>query len=121
MKNKKIFLGKRGEEFVAKHLERQGFSIIAHNYRKRFGEIDLIAQKNDLIVFVEVKARHNPYIDPAEVIIHSKQRKIIMVAKEFLSTHTYINATYRFDVALVEYQKNEIILQYIENAFTAES
>lgn len=119
MQNANKILGFHGEHLVAAYLQKNGFSIIAQNYRKRYGEIDLIGQKNDLIVFVEVKTRKNPYVDPAEVILPSKQKKIIMVAKEFISSHTHGNAIYRFDVALVECHSNDVNIEYIENAFFA--
>ncbi len=111
--------GKQGEDMVVQHLKTQGFTIHARNYRKRYGEIDLIAQKGNVLAFVEVKWRHNPYIDPAEVILSSKQRKIIAVAKEFLSTHTITDVTCRFDVALIEQKDNTTEIRYIANAFVS--
>lgn len=116
--NYRIAKGKEGELLVAEYLKKAGYSIIAQNYRKSFGEVDLIAQKKDTIAFVEVKWRHNPLIDPAEVINRSKQKKIISIAKEFLSKHTDKEFIYRFDVALIEDSNNSINLQYIPNAFT---
>ena len=52
-----ISLGKNGEDAVAKHLEKNGFFIVAKNYRKNLGEIDIIASKKQTICFVEVKTR----------------------------------------------------------------
>lgn len=117
--NYRIEKGKEGELLVAQYLQKHGYKIIAQNYRKRFGEIDLIAQKHDTIAFVEVKWRHNPLVDSAELVGPSKQRKIIFIAKEFLSKHTHLDVVCRFDVALVEQNNNSINLQYIPNAFTA--
>jgi len=112
--------GKEGELLVANHLEQQGYTIISHNYRKRFGEVDLIAKKNDTLVFVEVKWRNNPLIDPAELISASKQKKIISIAKQFLSQHTASDDIIcRFDVALVEKNNNSTQLRYISNAFNS--
>jgi len=117
--NYRIEKGKEGELLVAQRLQKQGYKILAQNYRKPFGEIDLIAQKSDTVVFVEVKWRHNPLVDPAEVISFTKQRRIIAIAKEFLSKHTHVDIVCRFDVALIEQNNNSINLQYIPNAFTA--
>jgi len=114
----RIDKGKEGELLVAQHLKKQGYHLIAQNYRKRFGEVDLIVQKDDILAFVEVKWRHNPLVDPAELIGPSKQKKIISIAKEFLSKHTYSEIVCRFDVALIEETNNSINLQYIPNAFT---
>lgn len=116
--NYRITKGKEGELLVAQYLQRNGYTILTQNYRKRFGEIDIIAQKNDTIAFVEVKWRHNPLIDSAELIGPSKQKKIISIAKEFLSKHTHLEVVCRFDVALIEQNNNSINLQYIPNAFT---
>lgn len=117
--NYRIEKGQEGERLVAQYLEKEGYVILSKNYRKRFGEIDLIAQKNNTIAFVEVKWRNNPLIDPAELISPSKQKKIISVAKQFLSKHNHEEVVCQFDVALVEQNNNAINLQYIPNAFNA--
>lgn len=116
--NYRIEKGKEGELLVAQYLEKRGYRVLTQNYRKRYGEVDLIVQKNDTLAFVEVKWRHNPLVDPAELIGYSKQKKIISIAKEFLSKHTDLDVVCRFDVALIEDNNNSINLQYIPNAFT---
>lgn len=116
----RILDGKRGEQAVATQLHQQGFTIVAHNYRRFYGEIDIIGHKKDLLIFVEVKTRTNDHIDPAELIVPSKQHKIGLVAQEFMATHSdlYYNVTCRFDVALVSLDNNNTHIRYIENAFT---
>ena len=112
-------IGAQGENFVANWLREKKFVIKAKNYRKRYGEIDLIAQKDDLIIFVEVKSRKINYFDLGQVIVPSKQRKIILTAKEYISTNHFVDKIFRFDVALVK-QKNDgnFDITYIPNAFT---
>ena len=113
--------GDYAEQLVCQYLIDNGFVIIVRNYRKRYGEIDIIAKKNNLLIFVEVKRRDTNQIDPSEVIVSNKQRKIISVAKEFLSTHTdTITHICRFDVALVGNKNNNLQIRYIANAFTAD-
>jgi putative endonuclease len=112
--------GNAGEIFVAHHLEQQGFQIIKRNYRKPYGEIDIIAHCCGLLIFVEVKTRLRHTVDPAEIIVPSKQRKIIMVAKMFLAEHTYHNTIYQFDVAFIEEKNGLYQMDYISNAFTDE-
>lgn len=119
MKNTKQ-IGLEAEEFVAQKLVQQGFIIVERNYKKMFGEIDVIARKKDLFVFVEVKMRTRAQFDPTLVIIPSKQKKIIMVAKEFIVTHDIHDKLCRFDVAIVQLQESEFQLLYIPNAFTDE-
>src|SRR5689334_10726504 len=93
--------GKRGELFVSQYLVKNGYSILHANYRHRLGEVDIIAKKDNVVAFVEVKLRNNPLIDPAEIITLSKQKKIVSVAKLFLAKHTNDEIICRFDVALV--------------------
>ena len=110
--------GQQSEIFIAHHLRSQGFTILEQNYKKFFGEIDIIAQKKDLIVFVEVKARKNSKISMLELVRPSKQHKIILVAKSYIGRHNLYNATCRFDVALLHIVDNkQPELNYIANAF----
>ncbi len=113
--------GKTSELFVINYLLKQNFKILAHNYQQFFGEIDIIGQKENLIIFVEVKARKNSAVSLHELITHTKQQKIIKTAKHFITQHLEImqNKILRFDVALLHLQDNkEPKLTYIENAFT---
>lgn len=121
MTNLRKKLGADGEQFVCNHLKNNGFSIVARNYRQCFGEIDIIAQKQDTLAFVEVKTRSYHFIDPAEIITPSKQKKIIAVAKQFIAHHNYTDNVYRFDVAFIEHKNKKMYLEYLENAFTDES
>jgi putative endonuclease len=111
--------GKIGEDTVAIYLQEEKFTIVARNFRTRFGEVDIIAQKKDLLAFVEVKLRSSQRVDPAELILLSKQKKIIMVAKHFLGLQKNQNVTVRFDVALVEYSGNQCTVRYIQDAFSS--
>lgn len=114
--------GKIGEDATAQKLQSEGFCIIARNYRKPFGEVDIIAQKKDLLIFVEVKLRTKKSIDLAELIRPSKQKKMFSVAKEFLSFHTKEELTYRFDVSLVTWEpNNQIHIDYIPHAFSPDN
>ena len=106
-------LGQQGEDLVARTLEQQGFVIEARNYRKRYGEIDLIASKKELLIFVEVKRRAQKYFDLEYLITPSKQRKIIMVAKEYIVRYNQDQKVCRFDVALIVGDQ----LTYLPNAF----
>ncbi len=112
-------LGIFGEKLVVDNLLKAGFSIVAQNYTQYFGEIDIIAQKGDLLSFIEVKTRHNPLFDMTELISYSKQKKIIATAKYYCARNKIVNLTCRFDVALVTSNtKNQLEVTIIENAFT---
>lgn len=110
-------LGKISEELVANLLQKDRFVILKQNYKRFFGEIDIIAKKDDIIVFVEVKARTNPKKSMYELVTPAKQQKIIKVAQEFIAHNNFENMTYRFDVALVKCQGNKKEISYISNAF----
>ena len=115
-------IGHAGEAYVARRLQEEGFTIVAQNYTIFAGEIDVIAQKDDLVVFVEVKTRKNALIDPAYAITWSKQKKIIGAAQHFLSTQMRgVELTFRFDVALLAVgEAGQMYMEYIRNAFQAE-
>lgn len=115
-------IGNAGEAFVAEYLHKQGFIISKRNYRSRFGEIDIIAENNDMILFVEVKTRsENSRISPKEFVDKNKQRKIISTAGIYLQQNTF-GLQPRFDVAEVYVERNgKMRLNYIENAFGADN
>ncbi|MCL2231170.1 MAG: YraN family protein [Treponema sp.] len=95
--------GKKGEEQAASALETAGMTIIARNYRKKFGEIDLIALDNETVVFVEVKTWSTFGIENLQYSLNAgKQQKIIKTAKYFLlENRKYSNMAIRFDVVFV--------------------
>lgn len=112
-------LGHNGECFVGRYLEKQGFTIHAYNYRQKYGEIDLIAQQGELLIFVEVKVRRTAYTMLAELVNSSKQRKIIKTAYAYLLKKNTRALIYRFDVALLRPEtKDTFVITYIPNAFT---
>lgn len=109
-------IGIQGEETTSQFLIKQGFTIIERNFRIRGGEIDIIAIKKELLIFVEVKSRSTLYFNTSEVITKSKQKKIILAAKTFLARNQYIDKVCRFDVALVKSYSSSIT--YLANAFS---
>lgn len=117
-------IGDRGEEYAVKFLEKNKYSILARNYSKRFGEIDIIAEKNNTIVFVEVKTRNeNALARPYEAVNKQKQRHIINTAYAYISENK-IDKNCRFDICEVFIKSHNLKLidiNYIENAFEQES
>lgn len=117
-KSSRSIVGSHGEQFVAAWLENQGFTILQRNYRKKCGEVDLIALRKNILIFVEVKTRLHEYFNLSTVITPAKQRKITLTAKTFLAENSYENTIYRFDLALLQKQQDSYELTYIPNAFT---
>lgn len=111
-------LGNKGEEVVAHALVREGFSVLAQNFRCKTGEVDIIALKGSLLVFVEVKTRKHAYFPIATVVVPSKQRKIVSAAKYFMCKHGIDDKVCRFDVATVICEAgNRYSIDYISDAF----
>ncbi|MBU4269688.1 YraN family protein [Candidatus Dependentiae bacterium] len=110
-------LGILGEQAVADYLKKQNFKIVNINYKTRYGEIDIIAQKDEYLLFVEVKTRINEYFPISNVITYTKQRKIINTAKLFIQINNIFDKVCRFDVATAILKNNKFDINYIENAF----
>lgn len=110
-------IGNKGEELVAGYLAEQGYSIKERNYYSRYGEIDIVAKKDDTLAFVEVKSRKmGSMVSGGWNVGKSKQQKIIKTALVYISENN-IQLQPRFDVALVINNKGESCIDYLENAF----
>ena len=100
--NNKLFLGKKGEGLARKHLKKLGYRILAQNYRCRFGELDLIAEHDGCLVFVEVKTRSGlNFGQPSEAITRHKRQQISKVALEYMTKNDLRDQPARFDVVTV--------------------
>lgn len=110
--------GRIGEDYAAKWLIAHGYRIVERNYYSRYGEIDIIAEDSQYIVFVEVKTREDgSMVSPAESVTKSKQRKIMLTAQLFLQKSQSALQP-RFDVAAVTTVHGEPMgLKYFDNAF----
>ena len=112
-------LGRAGEDAACALYAQKGFEIIERNFRIRSGEIDIIAQKEELLVFAEVKALPGGNADVlASELGQRKRRKIVETAKYFLKNHRqYSNKIIRFDAVVVGLPGLERV-HLIENAFS---
>lgn len=113
-------IGKYGETLANSYLRALGFSILKENFRNRFGEIDIIANKNNLLIFVEVKTRFTKsYGTPSESVTRSKQKNIIKLSKYFLLSKRTLNYFIRYDVieVLLNSKDDNYKINHIENAF----
>lgn len=97
-----IINGKLGEDYSCKYLEENGYSILKRNFHSRYGEIDIIAKKDDVIAFIEVKTRKaNSLVLAEEAVNLSKQKKIILTAEYYLESLDN-EVIPRFDVITIE-------------------
>lgn len=111
-------LGNRGEVVAAKYLKHQGYKVLMCNFQTRSGEIDVVARKGDLLVFVEVKTRQSDeYHAPHRQVTAAKQRRLKSAARAYLSHYDRM-PPHRFDViSIVWPDQGEPEVQYIPNAF----
>jgi len=111
-------LGVHGEEVAAGYLENRGYSILYRNWRYGRQEVDIIAQKEDTLVFVEVKTRRShAHGEPEESVHPRKQAFLKQAAENYLATHQH-DGDLRFDVVAVEYHADDSFhIRHIEDAF----
>lgn len=99
MVNLQQILGRKGETAAGKFLKKKGYRVLEQNYRCSHGEIDLIAQDGDTLVFVEVKTRTSKLFgSPASAVNYRKQQQISKAAFHYLSEKHLIDTDARFDV-----------------------
>lgn len=117
----KQHVGQAGEKAAAALLRREGFRIIDRNFRTPLGEIDMIAEEDDVLCFIEVKTRRSrAYGGPAEAITPRKQHQIAKVAAVYMSRNYPEGRTCRFDVVTVT-EKNDLpVVGLIRDAFRLE-
>ena len=113
-------IGDFGEKAAEEYLEEMDYEILERNFRMKFGEIDIIAEKDGCMVFVEVKTRRNNLFgEPGEYVDYKKQEKIRKTAVVYADAE---NTDMRFDVIEVFYDKKQghfslTKVNHIENAF----
>ncbi len=114
-------IGQAGEKAAAALLRKEGFRIIESNFRIPLGEIDVIAEEDNVLCFIEVKTRRSAaYGGPAEAVTPRKQHQIAKVAAVYISRNYPEGRTCRFDVVTVT-EKNDLpVAGLIRDAFRAE-
>jgi putative endonuclease len=111
-------IGRSGENHAVNFLRQKGFSVLKQNYRTSDGEIDIIAQDGDTIVFVEVKSRRSvTYTRPEAAVDLMKQKKLKKIARQFISHYQLFGRDCRFDIVALHYEGNAVQTKYIQNAF----
>ena len=112
-------LGQLGEALAADHLEALGYRVRARNFRCPLGEIDLVADEGDELVFIEVKARTSLRFGlPREAVSRAKQRKLGRAALWYCDGERLGDRSYRFDVVEVLFLRGEVAaIELLRNAF----
>lgn len=118
MPTAKSNLGQRGESFALQYLKKQGYTILGQNWRCQEGELDIIAQQGDTIVFVEVRTRRAEATDSAFASITLRKRaKLSTLATIYLAEHNLEDADWRVDViAIAVPVSGSPLLEHAEDA-----
>jgi putative endonuclease len=118
MSRARQILGKTGEDLACRELERRGYAIVARRYRRRGGELDIIARDGRTLVFVEVKARESrAFGDAAEAVTAFKRRRIAQLALDYMARHRLSDCPCRFDVVSIQFDAGEPVLEVFQGAF----
>jgi len=114
-----LALGRQGEKLARKFLKKAGFRMVEANYRGRLGEIDLVAEDEKCLVFIEVKTRSSLSCGhPLEGIGPRKQHQLIKTAMEYLAEHGCEERICRFDAVSVLFEEGqEPRIELVRNAF----
>ena len=112
-------LGRAGEKLAKRFLKKQGYRHLTSNYATGQGEIDLIMQEGETIVFVEVKTRADENFAPPEMAVnYGKRKRISAAAQHFIRTHNAYDMPCRFDVvAVITKDKGKPNIRHQKNAF----
>ncbi|HYO89512.1 MAG TPA: YraN family protein [Candidatus Limnocylindrales bacterium] len=117
MPSRHIELGQRGEQAAADYVLGLGWRVLERNWRGTRGELDIIAEDGDTLVFVEVKSRQGT--PPEEAFVQVSQRKqaaLIMTAEEYMETRSLIDAEWRVDVIAVVFGRGAPLLEHARDA-----
>src|SRR4051794_22427903 len=118
MSQSRVALGKIGEDLACCELTRRGYEILARRYRRRGGELDIIARDGRTVVFVEVKARESlDFGAGGEAITPIKRRRMAAIALDYMARHRLVECACRFDVVAIDFRGAEPAIELYQNAF----
>ncbi|AKD57653.1 YraN family protein [Spirosoma radiotolerans] len=110
--------GKQGELEATRYLREKGYEIVAQNFRHQHAEIDIIAQKEKLLIFAEVKTRTNlSYGNPEEFVSYTKAKLVMKAAEQYIFANGWMHDI-RFDIIAVTVAGTDLRVKHIEDAFS---
>lgn len=107
--------GKTAEKDACHFLTHNGYKIIKHNYKVKGGEIDIIAIKNNIVHFIEVKSRLGQFCEVSEVVRPAQLNRIITTSQKFLQNSQYQNHDFQYDFMFIAVQNNQTTIELCEN------
>ena len=118
MTQARLELGRYGEDLAYKRIKRLGYRKIIRNYRCPLGEVDLIANDGDTLVFIEIKTRRGKPTGYAKEAVNSrKQRQLSKVALSYMKSNNCSDAKARFDVIAISIKEDKPEIEVVKNAF----
>lgn len=122
MTRARVALGRIGEDLAVLELERRGYAILARRYRRRGGELDIVARDDSTIVFVEVKTRDgSTFGAPVEAVTATKRRRIVALACDYMMRHQLAGHSCRFDIVSIRMESGTPFIELFRNAFDLSS
>ena len=113
-------MGERGEDLACSELRRPGYAILTRRYRTRHGEIDIVASHGSVLVFVEVKASSTSrFAGPLSAVTPAKQRKLTLMALDYLTRLHTSGVACRFNVVAVAMGAGRPQVEVVTDAFAA--
>lgn len=109
--------GREAESRAAIYFKNNGYIIRERNYRYQKAEVDLIAENEEFLVAVEVKARSSTYFGTPESFVNSKKIKLLVMAMDAYARQHHLDLEVRFDIMSYTCQNGQWSYQHIENAF----
>ena len=110
--------GELGERIAARWLEKGGWKILARRYKNGRRDIDVVAERDGLVAFIEVKARTGEQFgDPVEAVHRRKQRELTRSAQTWIDRHGRSGECYRFDVMGVLLREKRVFVRHVPGAF----
>lgn len=110
-------LGKKGEQLAVEHLQKKGYTIRDKNWYYQKAEVDIIAQKDNILAVVEVKTRSNTDFGNPQDFVNPKKIKLLVSAMDEYVTANDLDVEVRFDIIAVVKDRNQFTLEHIEDAF----
>lgn len=112
--------GKKAEELAAEYLQKNGYKILVRNFRYQKAELDLVAEKDSLIVVIEVKARSTDVFNLPQEAVNKRKIKLIVSAANYFMEEYNKNQEVRFDIISVLPDENKnLMIEHITDAFEA--
>ena len=110
-------LGKEGEKIAVNYLLKNQYQILELNWRFQKAEVDIIAQKNDILICIEVKTRSSDFFEDPQDAVKKKKIKLLVEAMNEYVISKDLDVEVRFDIIAITKTNNQFEIEHLENAF----